>query len=228
MLKLFIGNKNYSSWSMRAWVLMRQFGIDFEEVMVRFDGFSPDSIFKKRIGEISPAGQVPVLVDADLAVWDTLAIAEYLAERFPEIPMWPRHPAHRARARSICAEMHGGFSALRSACPMNIEARLPEVGALAWRDRPAVRADVARIVSMWSELLREHQGPMLFGHFTIADAYYAPVVMRLMTYNLPVPPDISLYMARVAQLDGVRAWIDGALLERDFLDFEEPYRLGRG
>lgn len=228
MLKLFIGNKNYSSWSMRAWVLMRQFGIDFEEVMVRFDGFSPDSIFKKRIGEISPAGQVPVLVDADLAVWDTLAIAEYLAERFPEIPMWPRHPAHRARARSICAEMHGGFSALRSACPMNIEARLPEVGALAWRDRPAVRADVARIVSMWSELLREHQGPMLFGHFTIADAYYAPVVMRLITYNLPVPPDISLYMARVAQLDGVRAWIDGALLERDFLDFEEPYRLGRG
>lgn len=228
MLKLFIGNKNYSSWSMRAWVLMRQFGIDFEEVMVRFDGFSPDSIFKKRIGEISPAGQVPVLVDADLAVWDTLAIAEYLAERFPEIPMWPRHPAHRARARSICAEMHGGFSALRSACPMNIEARLPEVGALAWRDRPAVRADVARIVSMWSELLREHQGPMLFGHFTIADAYYAPVVMRLMTYNLPVPPDISLYMARVAQLDGVRAWIDEALLERDFLDFEEPYRLGRG
>jgi len=228
MLKLFIGNKNYSSWSMRAWVLMRQFGIDFEEVMVRFDGFSPDSIFKKRIGEISPAGQVPVLVDADLAVWDTLAIAEYLAERFPEIPMWPRHPAHRARARSICAEMHGGFSALRSACPMNIEARLPEVGALAWRDRPAVRADVARIVSMWSELLREHQGPMLFGHFTIADAYYAPVVMRLITYNLPVPPDISLYMARVAQLDGVRAWIDEALLERDFLDFEEPYRLGRG
>ncbi|MFM7568326.1 MAG: glutathione S-transferase family protein [Betaproteobacteria bacterium] len=228
MLKLFIGNKNYSSWSMRAWVLMRQFGIDFEEVMVRFDGFSADSIFKKRIGEISPAGQVPVLVDADLAVWDTLAIAEYLAERFPQIPMWPRHPAHRARARSICAEMHGGFSALRSACPMNIEARLPEAGALAWRDRPAVRADVARIVSMWSELLREHQGPMLFGHFTIADAYYAPVVMRLITYNLPVPPDISLYMARVAQLDGVRAWIDKALLERDFLDFEEPYRLGRG
>jgi len=111
---------------------------------------------------------------------------------------------------------------------MNIEARLPEAGALAWRDRPAVRADVARIVSMWSKLLREHEGPMLFGHFTIADAYYAPVVMRLMTYNLPVPSDISRYMARVTELDGVRAWIDGALLERDFLDFEEPYRLGRG
>jgi glutathione S-transferase len=227
MLKLFIGNKNYSSWSMRAWVLMRQFDIDFEEVMVRFDGFSQDSIFKQRIGEISPAGQVPVLVDGDLAVWDTLAIAEYLAERFPEIPMWPRDPAHRARARSICAEMHGGFSALRSACPMNIEARLPEAGALAWRDRPALRADLARIVTMWSELLGEHQGPMLFGDFTIADAYYAPVVMRLITYNLPVPPEISLYMARVAQLDGVKAWIDEALLERDFLDFEEPYRLGR-
>jgi len=109
---------------------------------------------------------------------------------------------------------------------MNIEARLPEAGALAWRDRPALRADLSRIVSMWSELLGEHQGPMLFGDFTIADAYYAPVVMRLITYNLPVPPEISLYMARAAQLDGVKAWIDEALLERDFLDFEEPYRLG--
>ena len=227
MLQLYIGNKNYSSWSMRAWVLMRQSGIDFEEVMLRFDGFSPDSRFKRRVAELSPAGQVPVLVDGDLVVWDTLAIAEYLAERFPQRALWPVHPAHRARARSLCAEMHGGFSALRAACPMNIEARLPEAGALALRDRPAVRADLARIVQMWSGLLREHGGPMLFGEFGIVDAYYAPVVMSLETYGLPVPADIRAYMDRVMQLPGVRAWIEGALEEQDFLDFEEPYRLQR-
>lgn len=227
MLQLCIGNKNYSSWSMRAWVLMRQTGIGFEEVMLRFDGFSPDSRFKQRVAEVNPAGQVPVLVDGDLAVWDTLAIAEYLAERFPERQLWPQHPAHRARARSICAEMHGGFSALRQACPMNIEAHLPEAGALALRDRPGVRRDLDRIVQMWSGLLREHGGPMLFGDFSIADAYFAPVVMRLNTYALPVPAEVRTYMDRVTQLPGVRAWIADALQEREFLDFEEPYRLRR-
>jgi glutathione S-transferase len=227
MLQLYIGNKNYSSWSMRAGVLMRQAGIGFEEVMLRFDGFSPDSRFKQRVAALSPAGQVPVLVDGELAVWDTLAIAEYLAERFPERQLWPQHPAHRARARSICAEMHGGFSALRQACPMNIEAHLPEIGALVLRDRPAVRGDLARIVQMWSGLLREHGGPMLFGDFCIADAYYAPVVMRLNTYALPVPAEVRAYMDRVTQLPGVRAWIEDALQEQEFLDFEEPYRLGR-
>lgn len=227
MLKLVIGNKNYSSWSMRAWVLMRQSGIEFEEVMLRFDGFSPDSQFKTRIAEVSPAGQVPVLIDADLAIWDTLAIAEYLAEKFPERQLWPSLVAARARARSVCAEMHGGFSALRSACPMNIEARLPEAGALAMRDKPAVRADLNRIVTMWCELLRQSKGPMLFGQFSIADAYYAPVVMRLLTYQLPVPADVRAYMDRVTNLESVRAWMQDALAEQDFRDFEEPYRLSR-
>lgn len=226
-MKLYIGNKNYSSWSMRAWVLMREFGIEFEEVMARFDGFSPESQFKRRLADVSPVGQVPVLVDADRSVWDTLAIAEYLAERFPERMMWPQHPAHRARARSICAEMHGGFSALRRAFPMNIEAHLPDVGALVLRDNPAVRADLARILQLWTELLQQHGGPLLFGQFSIADAYFAPVVMRLLTYGVPVPPDISAYMHHVTQLDSVSAWVQGALAEHDFLDFEEPYRLGR-
>lgn len=227
MLKLFIGNKNYSSWSMRAWVLMRQSGIEFEEVMLRFDGFHPDSQFKRRIAEISPTGQVPVLIDGDLAIWDTLAIAEYLAEKFPERQLWPAHPADRARARSVCAEMHGGFSALRNACPMNIEARLPEVGALALRDQPAVRANLNRIVTMWSELLQQSQGPLLFGGFSIADAYYAPVVMRLITYQLPVPAHIRAYMDQITHLEAVDAWMKKALAEQDFLDFEEPYRLSR-
>lgn len=227
MRKLYIGNKNYSSWSMRAWVLMRQAGIAFEEVMVRFDGFTPESQFKQRLATLSPAGQVPVLVDDGCVVWDTLAIAEYLAEHLPEKHLWPRDPALRARARSLCAEMHGGFGALRQACPMNIEARLFEVGAIALRDKPAVRADLARITTMWSDALREHGGPMLFGEFSIVDAYYAPVVMRLITYGLPVPPEVQAYMDRVIQLDGVRAWIEDALQECTFLDFEEPYRTRR-
>ena len=227
MLKLYIGNKNYSSWSMRPWVLLTQAGIPFEEVMARFDSFAPDSGFKKVIGPVSPVGKVPALVDEDLVVWDTLAIAEYLAEKFPDQQLWPADVKARARARSICAEMHSGFAALRSACPMNIEASLPEIGQLAWRDKPAVRADVARLVAMWSELLAQHGGPMLFGAFSVADAYFAPVVMRLKTYALPVPEAIAAYMGRVCALPGVKAWVEGALAEHDFRDFEEPFRLQR-
>ena len=231
MLKLYIGNKNYSSWSMRPWVLLRQAGIEFEEVMVRFDSFDAGSEFKKILGPINPVGKVPVLVDDGLVVWDTLAIceyvAEYAAERFPDKTLWPRDPKARARARSVCAEMHSGLSGLRSHCPMNIEAALPQIGHLVWRDKPAVRDDVARVAAMWSALLAEHKGPMLFGEFSIADAYFAPVCMRLTTYALPVPPVISAYVARVSALPGVKAWIDGALAEKDFLDFEEPYRFAR-
>lgn len=227
MLQLYIGNKNYSSWSMRPWVLMRQAGITFEEVPVRFDGFDADSQFKRRLQAISPAGKVPVLVDGGLTVWDSLAIAEYLAETYPDKQLWPRDRAERAHARCVVAEMHSGFSALRSHCGMNIEARLPEVGAIIWRDQAGVRADVQRLVDMWSELLARHGGPMLFGEFTVADAFYAPVCMRLATYALPVPEPIAAYIRRVQQLAGVKAWIDGALAEQDFRDFEEPYRLRR-
>jgi glutathione S-transferase len=225
MLKLFIGNKNYSSWSMRPWVLLTQAGIDFEEVVVRFDSFEPDSAFKKALQGVSPTAKVPVLLDGDLAIWDTLAIAEYVAEQFPDRQLWPADRADRARARSICAEMHSGFTALRGHCPMNIEASLAAVGALIWRDKPAVRADVDRLVAMWGALLDQHGGPMLFGGFTAADAYFAPVCMRLKTYALPVPPAIAQYVQRICAAPGVQAWISGALAEHDFLDFEEPYRL---
>ncbi len=233
MLQLYIGNKNYSSWSMRPWVLLRQAGIAFEEVMVRFDAFTPQSNFKQAIGRVTPAGRVPVLVHDGLAIWDTLAIAEYAAENADALrgsvgaPLWPIDRAARARARSVCAEMHSGFAALRSACPMNIEAYLPEVGALAWRDKPAVVADVQRIVAMWTELLEQHGGPMLFGGFGVADAYYAPVCMRLRTYGLPVPAHITAYIDRVAALPGVAGWIADGLAEQEFLDFEEPYRTSR-
>jgi glutathione S-transferase len=234
MRKLYIGNKNYSSWSMRPWVLMTQAGIDFEEVMVRFDSvdtFSPDSQFKRTIAPLSPTAQVPLLVDGGIKVWDTLSIVEYLAETCPDKKLWPEAAAQRAHARSICAEMHGGFRALRGACPMNIEADLPTQGAIVWRDNAAVRADVQRIIDMWSELLAanaaSHADGMLFGRFTIADAYFAPVVMRLARYALPVPEPVRAYMQRVQALPGVKAWIDGALAEKDFVVSDEPYRIAR-
>ncbi len=225
MLTLYIGNKNYSSWSMRPWVLMRQAGIPFEEVMVRFDSFDGDSQFKRTISAVAPTAKVPVLVDGDRVIWDTLAIAEYLVEQFPELKLWPAHPGARARARSICAEMHSGFANLRGACPMNIEASLCRVGALVWRDKPGVRADVARLESMWSSLLAEHDGPMLFGDFSVTDAYFAPVCMRIRTYGLPVSEPVAAYVERVAALPAVQDWIREALAENDFRDFEEPYRL---
>ena len=164
-------------------------------------------------------------------VWDTLAIAEYLAEyaaeHFPVHALWPRDQAARARARSLCAEMHSGFSALRSACPMNIEASLPDVGASVLAEQPAVVADLARLVAMWQGALAASNGPFLFGGFGIADAYFAPVCARLRTYALPLPADLAAYVDRVFTSPGVVAWVQGALAEQTYLDFEEPYRKSR-
>ncbi len=227
-MQLYIGNKNYSSWSMRPWVMLTNAGIAFDEVMLRFDSFAPGSAFRTAIDKISPVGKVPCLVDDGLVVWDTLAIAEYVAEKYPDKKHWSVDVKHRARARSICAEMHSGFSALRSACMMNIEASLPEVGALVLRDKPAVRADVARVETIFSELLAQHGGPYLFGsQFTIADAYYAPVCMRFKTYALSQRQDVNDYLERLRAAPGVAQWIAAAVVEDDFRDFEEPYRLQR-
>ena len=226
-MQLFIGNKNYSSWSMRPWVLLRHFQIPFEEVMVRFDGFGPDTLFKRRMMQIAPTGRVPVLVDDGLAVWDTLAIAEYLAERFHTHPLWPRGVRERARARSLCAEMHAGFSALRSHCPQNIEASLPDVGRRVLHEQAEVRSELQRLQAMWSEALRASAGPFLFGDFGIADAYFAPVAGRIRTYGLPVDDVAQGYVERVFAAPGVAAWVRDALAEREFLDFEEPYRTVR-
>jgi glutathione S-transferase len=226
-MQLYIGNKNYSSWSMRPWVAMRQFGIPFEEAMVRFDGFDADSRFKQVLARLSPVGRVPLLVDEGFVVWDTLAIAEYLAEKFPQHALWPRDTQARARARSLCAEMHSGFGALRSACPMNVEARLPEIGQRILAEQQAVRADLSRLAAMWTEALAASGGPFLFGEFSLADAYFAPVASRVRTYALPLPPEAAAWAARVLAAPGVAAWVEGALAERDFLDFEEPYRKAR-
>lgn len=225
-LQLLIGNKNYSSWSMRPWVLMRQTGIAFDELLIRFDSFETDSVFKQRVSAINPLGKVPALVDEGLVIWDSLAIAEYLAERFPEQRLWPQGVRERARARSVCAEMHSGFSALRTHCPMNIEAELPDTGALLWRDQPGLRADVARLDTLWGDLLAAQPADgLLFGDFSIADAFFAPVCSRIRTYALPVAQASRAYVERVLALPGVKAWVDDALAERDFIDFDEPYRL---
>ena len=228
MLKLYIGNKNYSSWSMRPWVLLTQAGIPFEEVMVRFDSFEAGSKFKNIMATVSPTGKVPALVDTlvsgDLKIWDTLAIAEYAAEQFPDKNLWPKDKAARAVARSVCAEMHAGFTGLRGNCPMNIEASLTDIGQIVWRDKPAVQADVKRIVELWSELLLKYKGPMLFGEFSAADAYFAPVCMRFNTYQLPLPQNIIDYVGRVTNLPAVQAWIKAASAEKDFVVMDEPYR----
>lgn len=226
MLQLVIGNKNYSSWSMRPWVLMRHFGMAFEEVRLRFD-FTPGSDYFRALATYTPTGKVPVLLVDGFAVWDTLAIVETVADLHPQHAVWPRAQQARARARSLCAEMHAGFGALREHAPMNIEASLPDVGARLVREHDGVRRDLARIDTLWREQLADSGGPFLFGDFGAADAFYAPVVSRVRTYGLPVSDAARAYIDRVWASPGVAAWVAEGLAERDFLDFEEPYRSSR-
>jgi glutathione S-transferase len=223
-MKLYIGNKNYSSWSLRPWLAMRQLGIAFEEVKLRLS-FTEGSDFKNALAAIGAPGKVPVLVEDDgFLTWDTLAIAERLADLFPNAGVWPADARRRAKARSACAEMHSGFSALRSHCPMNIEADLREVGAKLWDQQAELRSDVARIETLWAELLQASGGPFLFGAFSAADAYFAPVCTRIRSYGLPVGAKTHAFIERIWQLPSMQAWIADALAEHDFLDFDEPYR----
>lgn len=227
-MQLYIGNKNYSSWSLRPWLLMRHAGIAFEEIQLRLD-FEDGSLFRQRLLAVAPIAKVPVLVDDGLAVWDTLAIAEYLAERYPQLALWPLDRPVRARARSLCAEMHAGFAALRSILPMNIEASLPEVGAKARRERPELERDLARLDAMWSGALEASGGPFLFGAFGIVDAYYAPVCTRLRTYGIALPSGAAqAYVQRMLELPAQQEWDRAARAEADFLPFDEPYRATRG
>ncbi len=226
-MKLYIGNKNYSSWSMRSGVLLAAFGIPFEEVKLRFD-FSPDSPWTRAIAAITPTKRVPVLVEDDgFTVWDTLAITEYIADRHPELPIWPRDARARARARSLCAEMHAGFSRLRSLCPMNIEAFFPDVGARLWAEDEALRADVARLEQAWGDALASSGGPFLFGAFSAADAYFAPVAVRLSRFGLPVSDAAAAYRDALLAHPAVEDWVAESLREQDFIVEDEPYRQQR-
>jgi glutathione S-transferase len=214
-LQLVIANKRYSSWSMRPWLVLKAFGIAFEEVPIGLD--RPDT--SSQIAHYSAAGRVPVLLAGEIAVWDSLAICEYLAEQFPEKAMWPTDVAARALARCICAEMHGGFTGLRKAMSMNIGAKFPGKGRT-----PEAQSDLGRIIEIWETCLTQsghHQ--FLFGAFSIADAYYAPVVMRLQTYGVALAPALQAYADRVIAHPAVAQWIAEALLETDRIEKYDTY-----
>lgn len=214
-LKLVIGNKNYSSWSMRPWVAMKAFNIPFQEVRILLN--QPDS--STNIAQYSAAGRVPVLLAGETTVWDSLAICEYLAEQFQEKNLWPQDVEARAVARSICAEMHSGFTGLRSAMWMNIRANFHGKGRTT-----AAQADIGRISEIWETCFaRSGAHQFLFGEFSIADAYFAPVVMRFRTYSVSLAPALEAYVERVAAHPAVAEWIAGALAEADTLPNFDVY-----
>jgi len=214
-LTLVIGNKNYSSWSLRPWIAMRNAGIAFEERLVSLD----DVDFKKTVHAISPAGKVPALADDGVHVWESLAILEYLAEKFPAAGLWPSAPAARAHARAIASEIHGGFAALRRECPMNL-----------WRPikrhalSPEAQTNVERIDAIWTDCRTRfgQGGPFLFGTFGAADAMYAPVVSRFETYAVDVGAASRAYMAAVTALAAFVEWKAAALKEPWVLPEDEP------
>jgi len=216
-LRLVIGNKNYSSWSMRPWVLLRQAEIPFEEVQLEFDASGASVI---GIEKYSRARKVPVLMVDGEPVWDSLAIAETVAELFPEKHLWPEDAKARRVARSACAEMHSGFQALRGKMPMNIKGSHAGKGLT-----PETQRDIDRIVALWSECRQSFGagGTLLFGRFSIADAFFAPVVMRFRTYAVEVPRLAKEYCAAVEALAAVREWIEAARKEKKFVAADEPY-----
>jgi glutathione S-transferase len=200
--------------------MLREAGIPFEEERIGFN--EPD--FGARVRRYSPVGRVPVLVDGDVVVWDSLAIAEYVAEKFPEKKLWPEAGQARARARSICAEMHAGFAKLRKRLPMNCEATLP-LGML----EVDVQREIDRMVDIWSDARKAHsgEGPFLFGAFTIADAFFAPVVWRFVTYVIPLPEAGRAYVEKMTGLASMQEWLAAARAEREFDPTSEPYRRHR-
>jgi glutathione S-transferase len=214
-MRLVIGNKNYSSWSLRAWLPLRYAGIPFEEERIAL--FEPG--YKERILAASPAGKVPVLIDGDVTVWESLAIGEYIAERFPLAGMWPKGRTERTAARSVSAEMHAGFSALRTHMPMNIRGSFPGKG-----HTPEVERDIARICAIWSDCLSRSGGPFLFCRFTFADAMYAPVVTRFFTYAVELEPRLQDYANRIWTLPAMMEWRVAAEAETETIAEDEPYR----
>ena len=205
-LTLVIGDKNLSSWSLRPWLAMKQAGIDFSERKILLD--RPET--KSEIRKYSPSGRVPCLIDGDIAIWDSLSICEYLAEKFPDRHLWPEEPMARALARSVSAEMHSGFAALRSLWPMNFVRE--DMRHLTY----GVDDDIARIAEIWESARRDHAagGPFLFGAFSIADAMYAPVVSRFVTYGpVVLPPRAAEWFATMRSLPAMKAWGEGAAAE---------------
>jgi glutathione S-transferase len=224
-LSLVIGNKNYSSWSMRPWVAMRGLELPFQEIQLKFES----EAWRRNIARLSPSGLVPVLWEGDpgtgFATWDTLAIVERLHELFPERGVWPRDPRARARARSLCAEMHAGFRALRSAMPMNLRGRHPGKGM-----KPEVAKDIGRITALWTDARMAHGagGPFLFGNFSAADAYFAPVATRFVTYAVELAGPAREYQQALLAAPAVREWTAVGMKETEFFAEDEPYSQAPG
>ena len=210
-LTLIIGNKNYSSWSMRPWLLLRQAGIPFDEVRIPL--YVPGSEID--LAKWSPSGKVPALHDGAIRVWDSLAICEYLAERFPELELWPADAAARAVARSVSAEMHAGFGALREHMSMNIRARYPGQGRT-----PDCLADIERILAIWTDNRARFGGggDFLFGRFDIADAMFAPVVLRFETYGVALEGAAGAYAGAIRALPALREWVADAVAEAERIE----------
>ena len=215
-LTLVIGNKNYSSWSLRPWLLLRQAGIPFEEVRIPL--YAPGST--EALATWSPSGKVPALHDGDLRVWDSLAICEYLAERFPDKQLWPADAAARAVARSVSAEMHSGFAGLRENMVMNIRGRYPGKGRT-----PECLADIERIVAIWTDCRAQFGGggDFLFGRFGIADAMFAPVVLRFQTYGVALEGTARDYAEAILALPALQAWMADALAETERIEKFDLY-----
>lgn len=211
-MKLLIGNRNYSTWSLRPWLVLRHFGIPFEDEVLQLSGPG----WREAIAARSPTGKVPLLIDGELAVPETIAIIEYLADRFPDRAIWPADCERRALARAAAAEMHAGFTALRTHAPMNLRAAHP--GKV---DPEAVRKDLHRLEALWGGLLARSDGPYLFGEFTAADAMYAPVATRLRTYDLPVSDVAGRYVEAIYALPAFQEWLGLALQEAWVVDEDE-------
>ncbi|MBL8687612.1 MAG: glutathione S-transferase family protein [Rhodospirillaceae bacterium] len=205
-LTLVVGNKNYSSWSMRPWLVLKKSGAAFEEVVIPLD--RPET--RAEIFKHSPSGFVPTLKDDELTIWESLAICEYLAEKFPEANLWPKDPSARAIARSVSNEMHSGFSALRTNMPMNVRGNLPGKGRA-----PGVQEDINRISAIWRDCRTRfgQNGPYLFGAFSIADAMYAPVASRFVTYQVDLDADAKAYVNTLWSDPAMAAWVEGARRE---------------
>jgi len=219
-MKLIIGNRNYSSWSLRGWLATKQSGLHFEEIQVPLFGEDWDDQ-KREMGDIAPSqGKVPVLWDGEAVVWDSLAIIEYLSDKVGRDRFWPKDDAARAMARSMVAEMHSGYMALRSQCPMNVRRRIE-----GHKIDDAVRADVVRILTLWAEARARFGkgGPFLFGTFGAADIIYAPVVSRFITYGIGVPGFAATYMEAVWEHEWLQAWIAASEAEEWVIEqYEVP------
>ena len=214
MPTLVIANKLYSSWSLRPWILLKQLGIAFDEVVIPLD--TPQ--FKTEVAKYSPAGKVPIWIDGDIAVWETIAIMDHVGETYDDVEVWPRDPHARAMARSVAAEMHAGFQPLRAACPMNLGKRFP------YKDRgPEVQRNVERVTDIFLEARGRFGagGPFLFGAFSAADAMFAPVCTRLDTYSFPLDDVSQAYVRTMLSLPAFQEWRSAALQEPWVVEHDE-------